>query len=157
MVTTNPASEGTEGILPWSDRLEDFWDRPEGDWGDAPGSDAVLEARCHANSCYRLGSFALDIKQPGLAANWLHAAMKEDHPGAWFRTAVVVSRRGPAVFGDGAFDYIRYLVRRAADLGHGDAQQMRPLLVDQAADVPTLTTWEDPEYGPEVLAALRTG
>ncbi|MFJ6784384.1 hypothetical protein [Streptomyces yangpuensis] len=70
---------------------------------------------------------------------------------------VVVSLCGPAVFGDEAFDYVRYLVGRAADLGHGDAQQMRPLLADQTADVPTFTTWEDPEYGPEVLSALQTG
>ncbi|MER5417627.1 hypothetical protein [Streptomyces virginiae] len=108
MVTSHGASEEeTEGLLPWSERPEDFWDRPEGNWGDAPSSDAVLDARRHANSCYRLGAFALDIKQAGLAANWLHAAMKEDHPGAWFQTAVVVARRGPAVFGDKASDCIR--------------------------------------------------
>ncbi|MFK0016254.1 hypothetical protein [Streptomyces sp. NPDC091027] len=135
----------------------DFWDRPEGNWGDAPGSDAVLEARRHANSCYRLGSFALDVKQPGLAVNWLQAAMKQDHPGAWFRTAAVVSRRGPAVFGDDAFACIQYLVRRAAELGHGTAQQMLPLLANRDARVPAYTTWQDPEYGPEILAALQAG
>ncbi|KOU60284.1 hypothetical protein ADK96_30970 [Streptomyces sp. IGB124] len=137
----------------------DFWDRPECDWGEGrPEEMALLELREHANSCYRLGSVALSQGDLEAAENWLWKAVEADHPGGWFRFAVIVHRRGPSVLGDDAlYPYLRYLVQAAAEFGHGDAQLMRPLLRDPSAVLAPFDTWEDPDYGPELVAALRAG
>ncbi|MEV7617572.1 hypothetical protein [Streptomyces sp. NPDC089799] len=137
----------------------DFWDRPGCDWGEGPPQDDVtLKLRQHANSCYRLGSEALARRDLELAENWLWAAVQADHPGGWFRFAIVVYRQGPKAYGGAANAdaYVRYLVEGAAGFGHGDAQTMRPLLRDPSAGLPPFP-WEDPQYGPELVAALRTG
>ncbi|MEV6684553.1 hypothetical protein AB0N28_04330 [Streptomyces sp. NPDC051130] len=141
------------------DRRADFWDRPDGDWGaGVPEFDVTQEMRRHANSCYRMGSLALARQDWRFAERWLCRAMEADHPGAWFRFAALVCSRGAKVFGgDGHGAYVRYLVEGAAGFGHGDAQRMRPLLTNRSAALPPFTSWEDPDYGPDVLATLRSG
>ncbi|MEV7512052.1 hypothetical protein AB0O57_29260 [Streptomyces sp. NPDC091201] len=136
----------------------DFWDRPEGDWGDGrPQEQAHVEFREHANSCYRMGSVALSRGDLAASEKWLGKAMDADHPGAWLRFAVIIHRLGPCRVGE-QFQYahLRFLVQGAADFGHGDAQYLRPLLTDATAVLPP-ADWEDPDYGPELEAALRAG
>ncbi|MFE5677297.1 hypothetical protein ACFQ7B_19340 [Streptomyces erythrochromogenes] len=135
----------------------DFWDRPEGDWGEGrPEEEALLKLREHANSCYRLGSVALHRGDLEAAENWLWKAVDADHPGGWFRFAVTIYRRGPCPLGDEVlYSYLRFLVQNAAEFGHGDAQFLRPLLTDATAFLAPFTDWEDPDYGPELEAALR--
>lgn len=138
----------------------DFWDRPDGDWGEGvPEFDVTTrEVRRRANSGYRLGSVALAREGWWFAEGWLCGAMEADHPGAWFRFAALICQRGSRVFGgDGPDAYLRYLVEGAAGSGHGDAQRMRPLLRDRAVELPPFTSWEDPYYGPLILSALRSG
>ncbi|MCX4804667.1 hypothetical protein OG594_24120 [Streptomyces sp. NBC_01214] len=137
----------------------DFWDRPEGDWGEGrPQERALLELREHAHSCYRLGSLALSKGDLEVAENWLWKAVEADQPGGWFRFAVTVHRRGPCVLGDDVlYPHLRYLVQAAAEFGHGDAHWMRPLLRDPSAVLAPFATWEDPDYGPELVTALRAG
>ncbi|MFJ9551084.1 hypothetical protein [Streptomyces erythrochromogenes] len=135
-----------------------FWDRPEGDWGDGrPQEQAHLEFREHANSCYRLGSAALAQGDLEPAANWLTVAMDADHPGAWFRFAVIIYRcRGWSPDEEVLYSYLRSVLQGAAYYGHGDAQHLRPLLTDATAVLPP-ADWEDPDHGPELEAALRAG
>lgn len=138
---------------PW-----DFWDRPDGDWGDgSPVNKEMLQERRNANFCYRLGSLALSQGELHPAEGWLTMAMKAHHPGAWFRCAALVCRRGYRLFGgDGPRAYLRYLIEGAADRGHGDAHQIRLLLQDRSAG-PFFESWEDPIFGPAVLNALQSG
>ncbi|MFD8952476.1 hypothetical protein ACFV0B_26875 [Streptomyces xanthophaeus] len=160
---TSPASGpqgwAAEGWLASLERRADHWDRPDGDWGEGvPEDDLTLEVRSHANSCYQLGSRALARGNRHPAEGWLAAAMKAGHPGAWFRVAALVCRSGSEVFGgDGADAYLRYLVGGAADRGHGDAQRLVLLLADRAADPLPSASWEDPDYGPEILSGLQCG
>lgn len=134
----------------------DYWDRPSGDWGEGPPtSPAALERRELANSMFLLGSRALLRGELRHAESSLGQAAKEDHPGAWFRYAVLAHRLGPSVFGgDGAREWRGFLIACAAELGHGDAARMRPLLRDPGATPADFEEWEDPRFGPELLAAL---
>ncbi|THA49411.1 hypothetical protein [Streptomyces sp. A1136] len=135
----------------------DNWDRPDGDWGEgSPDNGETLQERRNANFCYRLGSLALSQGDLRPAEGWLTMAMKAHHPGAWFRCAALVSRRGYRLFGgDGPQAYFRYLIEGAADRGHGDARQILLLLRDRSAK-PLFESWEDPIFGPEILYALRS-
>ncbi|MFD6874405.1 MULTISPECIES: hypothetical protein [unclassified Streptomyces] len=137
----------------------DFWDRPDGDWGMEPlAGEEALERRRHANICYMMGSQALARGDLNIAESRLGVATGEQHPGAWFRYAVVVLRMGPRVFGgDGAHAWLCFLVNSAADAGHKDAERLLPLLRDPSAELPSCGDgdWDDPEFGPEILAALR--
>lgn len=133
----------------------DFWDRPQGDWGLGlvQGSAPVRrEERAKANSFYRLGSKALRRGELGAAADLLVQATEHDHPGAFFRLAVVAHRQ----LGVAGRVEVRFLVAEAARLGHGDALALLAELKAEAVGGPGLgqVTVQDPEFTDEVRAAL---
>ncbi|MFD0352907.1 hypothetical protein ACFVHW_04045 [Streptomyces sp. NPDC127110] len=122
------------------------WDMPDGDWVPEGATDAQREA----NVFYRLGSKALRRDDLDTAARWLVLAMPENHPGAVFRLAAAASRMNSS-----RTDWaVRILVGLACVLEHGDAVRLRPLLSNRRAPVKA-GTWEDPEFAPEILEALR--
>ncbi|WP_323145311.1 IclR family transcriptional regulator C-terminal domain-containing protein [Streptomyces sp. NBC_01565] len=112
-------TDGLEVLLAGSRGSADAWDRPEGDWGEGLSGLAEEEAaaRREANSCYRLGSKALLRGDLELAELWLRSAYAQDHPGAAFRLAVAVHRRGT----------------RQEQGGHAEAQAAIVSLLSQAA------------------------
>ncbi|MCX4546876.1 hypothetical protein [Streptomyces sp. NBC_01565] len=122
------------------------WDRPDGDWLPGPAT----EAQRHANSLYRLGSLALRRNELGVAARWLAAATRQQHPGAVLRLAAASSR----ITSPTSDWCVRNLVGWAAVLGHSDEIRLAPLLSDPGAKVET-GDWDDPEFAPEIWLALN--
>lgn len=110
------------------------------------------EERAKANSFYRLGSKALRRGELGAAADLLVQATEHDHPGAFFRLAVVAHRQ----LGVAGRVEVRFLVAEAARLGHGDALALLAELKAEAVGGPGLgqVTVQDPEFTDEVRAAL---
>ncbi|RST04173.1 hypothetical protein EF905_33945, partial [Streptomyces sp. WAC05374] len=156
---------GLTELLRELEGTRDYWDRPGGSWdpaadggagdGDAAAGDAG-EVHALANSFYRLGTKALRRDELGTAADWLGLAAERNHPGAFFRLAVVVHRR----FGAEGRDDARFLVAEAARHGHGDA---RALLREARASGPHPGPGapgaherppQDPEFADDVRAAL---
>ncbi|MGW9374075.1 IclR family transcriptional regulator domain-containing protein [Streptomyces xanthophaeus] len=133
----------------------DFWDRPQGDWGlglPQVSAPARREERANANSFYRLGSKALRRGELATAADLLGQATEHDHPGAFFRLAVVAHRQ----LGSAGRVEVRFLVAEAARLGHGDALALQAELKAEAVGGAGLgpVTVQDPEFTDEVRAAL---
>ncbi|MER7338807.1 hypothetical protein ABT403_13245 [Streptomyces sp. NPDC000075] len=132
-------------LLARLDVREGVWDRPDG-WLPGP----VTKTQRRANSLYRLGSKALRRNAVEAAARWLAEATRDEHPGAVFRLAAAASRM-ESPNSDWA---VRMLVGWAAVLKHRDAVQLAPLLSNRDAML-SVGAWDDPEFTPEILQALR--
>ncbi|MER5890509.1 hypothetical protein ABT160_42345 [Streptomyces sp. NPDC001941] len=80
-----------------SGEREDFWDRPDGDWGPRGARGAAgaeqERLRADANAAYVIGSNALRRGELDSAGDWFAVATDAGHPGAAFRTALVAVRR----------------------------------------------------------------
>ncbi|CAM5272751.1 hypothetical protein [Streptomyces atroolivaceus] len=120
---------------------EDFWDRPDGSWGegeyerDEELSKAEAERRADANSAYVIGSKALRRDELDNARAWFAVATDAEHPGAAFRSALAAARSTAQADVSALSNLLRTAparrdteVRRwlriAADWGHGDARHL---------------------------------
>ncbi|MEV8536716.1 IclR family transcriptional regulator C-terminal domain-containing protein [Streptomyces sp. NPDC051211] len=151
-----PAPEVPAGLTALLSELSgppDFWDRPDGDWGQPTDGcpQTQSEERSHANSCYRLLSKALRRDELEAAANWLGDAVEHEHPGAVFRLAVVIHRE----YGKDGREDVHFLVAEAARLGHGDAQLLLAQVTGQNSEGDVAFAMvQDPEFIDEIRAAL---
>ncbi|MYR75895.1 MULTISPECIES: hypothetical protein [unclassified Streptomyces] len=120
---------------------EDFWDRPDGSWGeggyerDEELSKAEAERRADANSAYVIGSKALRRDELDNARSWFAVATDAEHPGAAFRRALAAARSTAQADASAISDFprtaparrdteVRRWLRIAADWGHGDARHL---------------------------------
>ncbi|MFI5940558.1 hypothetical protein ACIBCB_09890 [Streptomyces uncialis] len=109
---------------------EDFWDRPDGSWGEHEReevlSDAEAERRAEANSAYVIGSKALPRDELDNARAWFAVATDAEHPGAAFRSALAAARSTAQadVSVISNLTEVRRWLRIAADWGHGDARHL---------------------------------
>ncbi|MFF5826061.1 hypothetical protein ACFY8Q_31705 [[Kitasatospora] papulosa] len=120
---------------------EDFWDRPDGSWGEGEYeraedlSEAEAERRADANSAYVIGSKALRRDELGNARAWFAVATDSEHPGAAFRSALVAARSTTQAEASSVSSLqptvaarqdteVRRWMRLAADWGHGDARRL---------------------------------
>ncbi|MGW4725367.1 hypothetical protein [Streptomyces sp. NPDC004291] len=117
----------------------DFWDRPDGSWGesqrDEVPSNAEAERRADANSAYVIGSKALRRNELNNARVWFAVAADAEHPGAAFRSALTVARSAARKDISARYNLLRTVpgsleaevwrwLRVAADWGHGDARHL---------------------------------
>ncbi|MGW0940146.1 hypothetical protein [Streptomyces sp. NPDC002666] len=137
---------------------EDFWDRPDGSWGEGEHeraeelSDAEAERRADANSAYVIGSKALRRDELGNARAWFAVATDAEHPGAAFRSALTAARSAAhedisachnllllhTALGRREAEVRRWL-RVAADWGHGDARHLIGALAEDGEDAADAT------------------
>ncbi|WP_327389099.1 IclR family transcriptional regulator domain-containing protein [Streptomyces sp. NBC_01207] len=144
-----PPSAGLVELLAKLAGPEDFWDRPQGDFGPLSGLYRLdRDGWERANSLYLLGSKALRRGELTVAADWLGESASAGHPGAMFRMAALALRAG-ADWTDEA----RFLVAEAARHGHGDAARLLAALARRLPDVEPGQP-EDQEYFEEVRAGL---
>ncbi|MFI9213952.1 IclR family transcriptional regulator C-terminal domain-containing protein [Streptomyces sp. NPDC053253] len=149
-----PAAPDGLTTTPDTDDYQDYWDRPEGDWGPAdtapPADEATWwEERAQANTLYVLGSRALRRGELKQAAYWLGRAADHEHPGALFRLAVIASR----ILGPGGTDRTVFLTSEAARCGHADARHLmrRRLGLPAGKEKPG---GQDPEFYAELADVL---
>lgn len=117
----------------------DFWDRPDGSWGERQREEVLGEAeterRADANSAYVIGSKALRRDELDNARAWFAVAADAEHPGAAFRSALAAARSAAQEDVRASCNLLRTApqqreaeVRRwlrvAADWGHGDARHL---------------------------------
>ncbi|WP_327216465.1 hypothetical protein [Streptomyces cyaneofuscatus] len=118
----------------------DFWDRPDGSWGERQREealgDAEAERRADANSAYVIGSKALRRDELDNARTWFAVAADAEHPGAAFRSALTAARRAAMEDISACHNLLRAApdnrermevwrwLRIAADWGHGDARHL---------------------------------
>ncbi|MFE2944907.1 hypothetical protein ACFXKG_38610 [Streptomyces sp. NPDC059255] len=134
---TTSAYEQLLSRLSGGDR--DFWDRPDGSWGEHEREealgDAEAERRADANSAYVIGSRALRRDELDNARAWFAVAADAEHPGAAFRSALTAARSTAQENISACYNLLRAAperreaeVRRwlrvAADWGHGDARHL---------------------------------
>ncbi|MFG2977767.1 IclR family transcriptional regulator C-terminal domain-containing protein [Streptomyces sp. NPDC048331] len=144
-----PASAGLVELLAKLAGPEDFWDRPQGDFGPLSGLYGLdRDGWERANSLYLLGSKALRRGELTVAADWLGESAAAGHPGAMFRMAALTLRAG-ADWTDEA----RFLVAEAARHGHGDAARLLAALARRLPDEEPGQP-EDEEYFDEVREGL---
>lgn len=118
----------------------DFWDRPDGSWGERQREevlgDAEAERRADANSAYVIGSKALRRDELDNARTWFAVAADAEHPGAAFRSALTAARSAAMEDTSACHNFPRAApdnrertevwrwLRIAADWGHGDARHL---------------------------------
>ncbi|MFJ3505543.1 hypothetical protein [Streptomyces sp. NPDC090135] len=117
----------------------DFWDRPDGSWGENEREevlgDAEAERREDANSAYVIGSKALRRDELDNARVWFAVAADAEHPGAAFRSALTAARSAARKDISACYNLLRTVpesreaevwrwLRVAADWGHGDARHL---------------------------------
>ncbi|TYR44816.1 hypothetical protein [Streptomyces parvus] len=118
----------------------DFWDRPDGGWGERQREEvlgnAEAERRAEANSAYVIGSKALRRDELDNARTWFAVAADAEHPGAAFRSALTAARRAAMEDISACHNLLRAApdhrerteawrwLRMAADWGHGDARHL---------------------------------
>ncbi|MEU6934422.1 IclR family transcriptional regulator C-terminal domain-containing protein [Streptomyces sp. NPDC046374] len=152
-----PAAPAGLTATPDADEHQDYWDRPEGDWGPAETAPPADEAtwwddRAQANTLYVLGSRALRRGELKQAAYWLGRAAEHEHPGALFRLAVIASRI-LGTRGTRGTDRTVFLISEAARCGHADARYLmrRRLGLPPGREKPG---GQDPEFYAELADAL---
>ncbi|MFC8726419.1 hypothetical protein [Streptomyces bacillaris] len=126
----------------------DFWDRPDGSWGEHQREealgDAEAERRADANSAYVIGSKALRRDELDNACTWFAVAADAEHPGAAFRSALAAARKRAQEDIRACHNLLRTApdsretevgrwLRTAADWGHGDAQHLIDALSQSGA------------------------
>ncbi|NGO86889.1 hypothetical protein [Streptomyces sp. 196(2019)] len=126
----------------------DFWDRPDGSWGEHQQVEALGEAeaerRADANSAYVIGSKALRRDELDNARTWFAVAADAEHPGAAFRSALTAARRAAQEDIRACHNLLRTApdnretevgrwLRTAADWGHGDARHLIDALSQSGA------------------------
>ncbi|MFF8248082.1 hypothetical protein [Streptomyces griseus] len=126
----------------------DFWDRPDGSWGEHQQvealGDAEAEQRADANSAYVIGSKALRRDELDNAIMWFAVAADAEHPGAAFRSALTAARRAAQedirtchnllrTAPDNRETEVGRWLRTAADWGHGDARHLIDALSQSGA------------------------
>ncbi|MGZ2361707.1 hypothetical protein LRE75_34375 [Streptomyces sp. 372A] len=137
MLTTS-AYEQLRSLLSGGDR--DFWDRPDGNWGEHEPQEVLSETeanrRADANSAYVIGSKALRRDELDNAHAWFAVAADSEHPGAAFRSALTAARRAARETTSARHEsplnapkprdteVVRRWLRAAADWGHGDARYL---------------------------------
>ncbi|WP_030333601.1 hypothetical protein [Streptomyces sp. NRRL B-1381] len=149
----------------------DFWDRPDGSWGEHQWEealgDAEAERRADANSAYVIGSKALRRDELANARAWFAVAADAEHPGAAFRSALTAARRAAqedvrachnllGTAPDNREAEVGRWLRIAADWGHGDARHLIDALSERGAStgVTGVGAGEDEDDG-EVPAPSR--
>lgn len=152
-----PAAPAGLTATPDADEHQDYWDRPEGNWGQEGAAPPAEEEgwwdeRAQANTLYVLGSRALRRGELRQAAYWLGRAADHEHPGALFRLAVIARR----ILGTAGTDRTVFLISEAARFGHGDARALmrRRLGLPEGKERPG---GQDPEFYPELAVALGYG
>ncbi|MFI5740928.1 hypothetical protein ACIA9I_21470 [Streptomyces anulatus] len=126
----------------------DFWDRPDGSWGEHQRvealGDAEAERRADANSAYVIGSKALRRDELDNARAWFAVAADAEHPGAAFRSALTAARKRAQedisachnllrTAPDNRETEVRRWLRIAANWGHGDARHLIDALSQSGA------------------------
>ncbi|MEV6476981.1 hypothetical protein [Streptomyces sp. NPDC051657] len=126
----------------------DFWDRPDGGWGERQREEVLGEAeterRADANSAYVIGSKALRRDELDNARAWFAVAADAEHPGAAFRSALTAARKAAMEDISACHNLLRATqdnrertevwrwLRIAADWGHGDARHLIGTLSESA-------------------------